>query len=220
MRPHSDPDPASRPASRVVGVLGGIASGKSAVARLLAGEDGVVIDADRIARELLEEPAHVEELAARFGREVVRRDGRPDRDALAARVFSSPEERARLESWIHPLIRERIRATLEAAIARGAPRIVLDIPLLLENEAEHGLAAECDELVFVEADPALRDARAVAARGWRPGEVARREALQLPLDAKRARADHVIHNDGSLADLERAVRELRRSAPPPRRAQG
>lgn len=203
----------------MIGVLGGIASGKSAVARLIAGPEGVVLDADQVAREVLELEESVAWLAARFGPETVRPDGRPDREALAARVFSSPADRRALESRIHPLIRERLRARLDEAIARGVPRVVLDVPLLLENEAEHGLAAECDELVFVEADAARRDARAVAARGWPPGEVARREAAQRPLALKRARADHLIENDGSLADLERAVREWNAEARPPHRAQ-
>jgi dephospho-CoA kinase len=199
----------------VIGVLGGIASGKSAVARLLAGPQGIVLDADQVAREVIELPEVVDRLVAAFGPRILRSDGRPDREELAARVFSKPADRKLLESWIHPLIRERLRASLEQAIARGVPRVVLDVPLLLENEAEHGLAAECDELVFVEADAARRDARAVAARGWQPGEVARREAAQHPLADKRARADHVIHNDGSLAELERAVGDWNARPRPP-----
>lgn len=193
-------------ASRVVGVLGGIASGKSEVARLLAGPQGLVIDADRIAREVLAEPGVQVALVEALGPSVRGPDGL-DRAAVARAAFASPAARAALESLTHPLIRARIRASLDAAIAGQVPRIVLDVPLLLENAAAHGLLAECDELVFVDADPAVRDARAVARRGWAPGEVARREAAQLPLAEKRARADHVIRNEGSLEDLERAVRE-------------
>ena len=103
------------------------------------------------------------------------------------------------------LSREVIHARLEAAIARGVPRIVLDVALLLEHEREHGLAAQCDDLVFVDSEAGARDARAVGVRGWRPGEVARREAAQLPLAEKRARADYVITNDAGLAELQQAV---------------
>jgi dephospho-CoA kinase len=85
---------------------------------------------------------------------------------------------------------------------------VLDVPLLLENEAGHGLTAECDEIVFVDCSEAERDARAIQARGWRPGDVAQREAAQMPLTEKRARAGRVVGNHGSLADLERAVAEI------------
>jgi dephospho-CoA kinase len=192
----------------VIGVLGGIASGKSTVARLLAGTSGVVIDADRIAREVLDARETRDYLAQAFGPGVLSADGSPDRDALAQRVFASPRDRAALESFTHPRIRARIQAALDDARRRGASRIVLDVPLLLENESEHGLAAQCDALVFVAADADSRDARAAALRGWPVGEVARREAAQLPLSAKRARADHVIENRGNLADLERAVADV------------
>jgi dephospho-CoA kinase len=192
----------------VIGVLGGVASGKSAVARALAGPDGVVIDADKLAREVLAAPELQAPLRTAFGAGVFGTDGRLDRDRLAAIVFGSREKRTALEGFTHPLIRDRIRAQLDAARERGVPRIVLDVPLLLEHESQHGLAAECRTLVFVDADAQVRDARAVASRGWQPGEVARREATQMPLERKRARADHVIVNEGSLSDLEAAARRI------------
>ncbi len=202
----SPPAPAERPApSLVIGVLGGIASGKSAAARLLAGPDGAVIDADALAREVLESPAVRVELGRRFGAGVLRADGSVDREALAARVFGDPAARADLESLTHPRVRARVRALLDEARARGVPRIVLDVPLLLENDAQHGLVRECDALVFVQADDGAREERARRSRGWAAGEVARREAAQLPLAMKRARAGHVVHNDGGLQELERGV---------------
>jgi dephospho-CoA kinase len=210
----SPPHPSETDRSRkdrgglVVGVLGGIASGKSAVAKLLAGPRGVVIDADRIAREVLESAAVRFELLTAFGGRVFGLDGRPDREVLAKTVFSSPAARAKLESFTHPAIRARIRADLQAARKAGVPTIVLDVPLLLENESAHGLADECDEIVFVDSRDDLREARASASRGWRPGEVARREAVQMPLAAKRARAGRVVENHGTLAELERAVGRL------------
>ena len=188
-----------------MGLLGGIASGKSAVARMLAGPTGVVIDADEIAREVLETAAVRFELLATFGGTVFGRDGRPDRGALARKVFASPEARAKLESFTHPAIRARIRAALEAAVTAGVPRVVLDVPLLLENDHAHGLVAECDAIVFVDAGEDVRDERAVRSRGWKPGEVARREAVQAPLAQKRARARWIVQNQGTLAELEKAV---------------
>jgi dephospho-CoA kinase len=197
------------PRSLVVGVLGGIASGKSAVARILAEPDGVVIDADRLAREELETPEVRAELRAHFGPETAPA-GRPvDRAALGARVFADPAARRRLELLTHPRVRARVRALLDQARRAGAPWIVLDVPLLLENDDQHELVRECDILVFVDADPAAREARARAARGWGAGEVARREAAQMPLDAKRARADDVLTNRADLARLERDARLLR-----------
>jgi dephospho-CoA kinase len=88
---------------------------------------------------------------------------------------------------------------------------VLDVPLLLENDAEHGLARLCDFLVFVDAAPAVREQRAIESRGWPAGEVERRERTQMPLESKRARARYVIDNDAGLAELEAAVARIRRA---------
>ncbi len=205
----SSPTPRNPAAeSFVVGLVGGIASGKSAVARMLAGKDGVVIDADRIAREILETPGVRFELLTAFGGRVFDLDGKPDRAVIARTVFANPGARAKLEGFTHPPIRARIRAELQAAREAGVPVVVLDVPLLLENDAAHGLLAECDATVFVDADDSLREARASASRGWRPGEVARREAAQMPLSAKKAHAGRVIENRGSLDELERSVERL------------
>lgn len=188
----------------LLGVLGGIASGKSEVARLLAGPDGRVLDADRLAHEALEQPEVRAWLRQRFGPAVVPGE-RVDRAALAASVFSDVSARRELEAQVHPRVRAALRAGVETAREAGVPRVVLDVPLLLENEAEHGLAALCDALVFVDADAKVRDARAVARRGWASGELERREALQLPLATKRDRADFVIRNEGDLDELRAAV---------------
>jgi dephospho-CoA kinase len=213
MPSNSGPQPAaagrsSTPGTRVIGVLGGIASGKSAVARLLAGRAGVVIDADQIARDVLGSEAVRHDLRRAFGDGVFRPDGSPDREALAQRVFTSAADKARLESFTHPAIRARIHAALDEARGRKVPRVVLDVPLLLENDSQHGLVEQCDVLVFVDAPTGLREERAQAARAWPPGEVARREAQQLGLSEKRARADHVILNQTNLADLEQAVAQV------------
>lgn len=204
----------SPPRAPVIGLLGGIASGKSLVASLLAGPRGVVIAADALAHEVLSEPDTLAFLRERFGPQIVDEHGRPDRVALAERVFADSDLRAELESWIHPRVRARIRAGLAEAQAAGAECIALDVPLLLENDAEHGLAALCDWLVFVEAPLAERDSRASRNRGWRSGEVARREEAQLPLHAKRARAHHIVTNRGTRAELEEAVAGIRRQLCP------
>lgn len=198
----------SRRGGPTIGILGGIASGKSAAARRLAGESGVVIDADHHARAALNSPEVVRELISAFGEGVLDTNGAPDRTAIAKLVFADPDAKRRLESWIHPAVRARMRAELDDARAAGRGPIVLDVPLLLENDAHHGLVRECDFLVYVDSDAASRDARAVANRGWQPGEVARREDTQLPQDAKRARARYVIDNRGELSELESAVEAI------------
>lgn len=195
----------------VLGLLGGIASGKSAVARLLAGPQGEVLSADRMVHEILDSPAGLAWLAEHLGPTAIGRDGHPDRAAIARLVFDPPsgaERRAELERWIHPRVRDRIMERLSEARAAGVPRIVLDVPLLLENDAQHGLVGQCDALVFVEAPEDERERRARRERGWPPGELARREAAQMPLADKAQRAHHVIQNHQSMQDLERAVNEL------------
>lgn len=196
----------------VLGVLGGIASGKTAVARLLAGREGLVISADELAREALDSPDVLARVRARFGPAAIGPDGRADRAYLARAVFDpahgAAELRSELESWTHPLVRDRIRERLSAARASGVPRVVLDVPLLLENDAQHGLARLCDALVFVDVRDDERERRAERERGWSRGEVARREAAQLPLLEKKKRAHHIIENDRGLVELEQAVARL------------
>jgi dephospho-CoA kinase len=198
----------SGPKTAVIGVLGGIASGKSEVARQLAGEDGAVIDADALARAELNSPRVVELLRDRYGEQILGPDGLPDRVRLGERVFGDPQARRDLVEWIHPAVRARFAGELSAARAAGRSPIVLDVPLLLENDGQHGLVGECDFLVFVEADADLRDRRASERRGWPRGEVARREQAQLPLAEKRARARHVISNEAGLGELTARVQAL------------
>lgn len=192
----------------VLGLVGGIASGKSTVSALLAGPDGVVIDADRLAHEVLSSPEVAARIAERFGPEAIGPDGRPDRAYLAARVFAEPEALRVLEGWIHPAVRVKLATHLAEARDRGVPRVVLDVPLLFENDAEHHLVGECDAVLFVDADRQVRERRVRENRGWSEAELTRREAAQLPLDEKRDRADHVIENHGDRAALERAVRDF------------
>ena len=192
----------------VIGVLGGIASGKSHVAASLAGSGGAVIDADELAHEVLASDEVTALVVEAFGEAALGADGRPDRGALAELVFSDAGQRERLEGWIHPRVRAKIQVALDEAKARNTGPVVLDVPLLLENDAEHGLVAQCDHLVFVECDLDSREQRATASRGWSPGEVARREQSQLALAHKQARADHTIVNRGSLEELDRAAKLL------------
>ncbi|HED65654.1 MAG TPA: dephospho-CoA kinase [Planctomycetes bacterium] len=206
----SEPSP-----TLVLGVVGGIASGKSYVARALAGTDGMLIDADRIAHEVLASPEGAAFCRERFGErrpDVLGPDSLPSRQVLAELCFDPRDgeaNRRALEGWIHPRVRERIRASSSAARRAGLRVLVLDVPLLLENNSQHGLADACDRIVFVDADEQVRDARARATRGWTAGELARREAAQLPLAEKRRRADHVLSNHGTLEDLDRKIAALR-----------
>jgi dephospho-CoA kinase len=187
----------------VIGLTGGIGSGKSSVSRLLAERGAVVIDADALAREVVEPGTPgLAAVVEAFGSEVLAADGSLDRPALGARVFADPAERARLEGIIHPLVRSRAR-DLEAAAPDDAV-IVHDIPLLVET----GQGERFDAVVVVDAPEELQRARLVELRGMDPDEADRRIAAQASREQRRAAADHIVVNDGSLADLESRVAEL------------
>ncbi len=186
----------------VIGLTGGIGSGKSTVARILADLGCFVSDSDAAAKAELNEPEVRDQLIAWWGREILDREtGRPDRSRIAAIVFNDARERKKLEGLIHP----RIEAGRRAAFANapsGTKAFVIDAPLLLEA----GLDRECDAVIFVETPEEARRARVLAERGWDGAELARREAAQIPLDEKRIRADHIVSNDGEPGELTDRVR--------------
>jgi len=185
----------------VLGLLGGVACGKSVVAERFGEHGCLVLDADRAAREVVEEPAVLAALVERFGEGVLGPNGALDRAALAQRAFASEERTEALNAIVHPRVRER----LERAWAQAPPDqpIVLDVPLLMESP----FADRVTHWIFVQTSEEARDAHA-AARGWPAGERARREARQPSLASKRARADLVLENHGSLSDLRHQVDTL------------
>lgn len=184
----------------VIGITGGIGSGKSTVARLLGAFGCVVADSDGAGRAALEDPEIKRTLIAWWGQAILDDSGAVDRRAVGRIVFADESERKRLEGLTHPWIEARRREQFEAA-GEEAIAFVIDAPLLLEA----GLDAECDVILFVEAPFEQRLERVQANRGWDASELARREESQLPLDAKRQRADDVLLNDGDLKSLRRQV---------------
>jgi dephospho-CoA kinase len=184
----------------VLGLLGGVASGKSTVAALLARRGFLHLDADALARQAVERPEVRQALAARFGSDLYDGEGNLDRALLARRAFADPSATAKLNAIVHPWVRDRLVEGLDSAAQRP---VVLDVPLLLESP----LAERVDTWLLVEAPEDAREARA-AQRGWSPGERARREARQADLVAKRRRADRVLENSGTIEDLERRLEVL------------
>ena len=188
-----------------VGLTGGIGSGKSAVSRLLAEHGAVVIDADLVAREVVEPGTPgLARLVEHFGPEVLREDGTLDRAALGARAFGDPEALQALNGIVHPLVGERTAELLEQARAAGAQVVVHDVPLLVEN----GLAPMYDAVVVVAASPQTQHDRLVRLRGMSPQEAQQRIDAQAPLADKLAVATHVIENDGPLEELAPQVEQL------------
>ncbi|MDT4906888.1 MAG: dephospho-CoA kinase [Pseudonocardiales bacterium] len=186
----------------MVGLTGGVGAGKSAVSALLAGHGAVVIDADAIAREVVEPgTAGFDAVVARFGSAVVSSDGGLDRAAIAAIVFEDKAARIDLNAIVHPLVGRR-SAELMATVPPDAV-VVYDVPLLVEG----GLAAGFDCVVVVEADEATRLAR-LAERGLPEEQARARMAAQVGDEERRAVAHEVINNDGTREALADEVREL------------
>ncbi len=186
---------------RVFGLTGGLASGKSTVAARLRERGVPVIDADALARAVTSPGSPVlAKVVAAFGPEALR-DGALDRRWLASIVFADASKRLELEAITHPEIQARRDALLVEFAARGEPLSCYEVPLLYEK----GLASELRPVVVVQAPEAVQIRRAQARDGADETQVRARLAAQLPLAEKAARADYVIDNDGSLADLEAAT---------------
>lgn len=183
----------------VIGLTGNIAAGKSSVARHFAAWGATLVDADLLAREAVapRTPA-LRAIIARWGGGVLAADGSLDRAALRRIAFGDPTERAALDAIVHPEV-ARLRAdAVTAAAARGDRLVVCDIPLLFEA----GLTGTVDAVVLVDAPRDQRLARLLRDRQLAPDEAAAMMDAQWPSERKRSRADWVIDNDGTLADLE------------------
>ena len=186
-----------------VGLTGGIGAGKSEVSRLLVERGAVLIDADRIAREVVEPGTPgLAAVVEAFGEEILAEDGSLDRPRLGALVFSDPEKLATLNSLVHPLVGARSRELEEAAPEDAV--VVHDVPLLTEN----GLAPLYDVVVVVDASPGTQLDRLVRLRGMSEEDARARMAAQATREQRRAVADVVIDNDVPLDALERRVEEV------------
>lgn len=188
-----------------IGLTGGIGTGKSRVARLLADLGAAVIDADALARQVVEPggPAY-DGVVARFGPEILRPDGTIDRAALAAVVFSDPDARRDLEALVHPAVRvetQRRLAELESG-ADPPPAVVVDIPLLFEA----GREGDFDQIWVVYAPDAVALDRAAARDGADPEQIKARMRAQWPIEEKVRRAHVVIDNSGDWDATEAQVR--------------
>jgi dephospho-CoA kinase len=198
--------------TRVVGLTGGIGTGKSTVSAMLAALGARIVDSDEIVHAL-QAPGMpmLAELAAEFGAGILRTDGSLDRAALGDVVFRDETARKRLNAIVHPAVGRESVVRLQRAIADGVPLVVLDIPLLFETRA-HGTASKAnlglETIVVVYAPRELQIARQVARNGYGRDEAERRVDAQISIEEKRAQAHHVIDNSGSVADTERQVRAL------------
>ena len=189
----------------LVGLTGNIGSGKSTVAQLLSERGATIIDADVLARRAVEQGSDAYRgIVARWGTSVLGSDGALDRSALRRIVFSDAAELEQLNAIVHPEV-ERMRAALvDQARLRGDRLVVCDIPLLFERR----MTDDFDRIVLVDAPRPVRLERLVRERGLRETEAMDMIVAQMPAELKRARADHVIDNDGSLTQLDDRVTQV------------
>ena len=188
-----------------VGLTGGIASGKSAVAAQLTKLGAVVIDADVIARQVVEPGTEaLERIRDTFGPGVFADDGTLDRAALGAVVFADQGERAKLNAIVHPLVRAEVDRQREAAIANGVQVVVEDIPLLVESDQ----LDRFETIMVVQAPHDERIRRMIEDRGWDRADAVARMAAQATDEQRAAVADILILNDGSIEDLNAKVNDI------------
>lgn len=190
---------------KVLGLIGGIGSGKSRVAEELVRRGGYLISGDRLGHEGLRQPEIRRQIVGRWGAEILKETGEIDRRKLGAIVFGRAEERQTLESFVFPYIERRIIEEIESCKRNPVVRlVVLDAAVMLEA----GWNKHCDRLVFVDAPRETRLQRLVQNRGWSDSEVQAREQAQWPLSDKKRQADFVIDNSGTPEHLARQIDEL------------
>jgi dephospho-CoA kinase len=197
----------------VIGIIGGVASGKSTLTKLLQNRGAKVILADAIAHDVLKEPVVIQQLSELFGDGILSNTGPAkgqsiDRKKLAALVFGNSSDptnrRKQLEAIVHPRIREIAKAQLQSLRREsGLQYIVLDAPLLIEG----GWLPYCNKVVFVETSDELRQAWA-ASRGWSRNDWQQRESAQFSLEVKRSHATDILINVGDMASLEVEVTKM------------
>ena len=190
---------------RVVGLTGGIGTGKSTVAAMLRELGATVIDADEATRAVQARGTEgLLRLAQEFGPAILDPDGELDRSRLAEIAFKDPEARRRLNGIVHPLVRQWMAERQQEAVERGDAVVVLDIPLLFESRG----ANPFETVVLVYAPEELQVRRLVELRGMTEEQALARIAAQTPIDEKRRLATHVIENTGSMQQLRDQVRQV------------
>jgi dephospho-CoA kinase len=201
-RDKPDRSPGHKP---IVGLIGGMGSGKTLLARELARRGGCIIAGDPLGHEALERPEIAQKLIDQLGPEIRESKGGISRSKLAALVFADPNKRRVLEAAVHPYIEKRFGELLRQAAADDACRfIVLDAAILLEA----GWRKFVDAVVYVHAPRPVRLGRLWEERGWSEAEVQARERAQLPLAEKIAAADFIVDNLGPAEDISRQAEDL------------
>jgi dephospho-CoA kinase len=190
---------------KLIGLTGGIASGKSTVAKILAGLGAAIVDADALAREVVEPEREAwRDIVESFGPEVLQPDRTLDRQKLRAIIFKNPVARKKLESIIHPRVRALAEQRIAQHAAAGFALVVYEVPLLFEGKLHEWLRP----VVLVACNVETQKNRLQQRDGINAEAAERHIAAQMSLEEKRRLADYTIENDGDLIDLERQVRTV------------
>jgi dephospho-CoA kinase len=188
----------------ILGLVGGIGSGKSFVAGLFAELGAKVVEGDQAGHEALKQPEIKKQIIARWGEEIVNDHGEIDRRKLGTKVFADPKHLKELETIVFPWIKEKLKRELLTADQDPHSRLlILDAAVMMEA----GWSEICDAIIFVDAPKEVRQQR-IAARGWSPEELEKRERSQLPLVEKKTRSQAVVENAGDVERTRAQVREL------------
>ncbi len=192
----------------IIGLIGGIASGKSTVAHFFEKLGAYVINADHLGHKALELPSVKEKLFASWGEKVFQ-DKEVNREALAKIVFQNQSDLKKLESIVHPSIMEQIQQNFQELVQKNKTIVVFDIAIL----DQLGIHADCDIVIFIEASENIRKKRSIENRGWSEGELEKRSKFQKSLEAKKKLAHCKINNNGILEEIEPQVQSIWENIP-------
>ena len=189
----------------IIGLTGSIASGKSTVSEMLKEKGFPIVDADKIARLVVEPGTSViKEIAEHFGNEVINEDGSLNREKLGERIFKNAEDREKLNSIIHPAIRNEMIRQKEHWITKGANTVIMDIPLLFESKLESFV----EKIIVVSVTPEIQKQRLIARNSLSEQEAVNRISSQLPMVEKEAGANAVINNNGTIEETRKQVESI------------
>ncbi|MBO0586092.1 dephospho-CoA kinase [Sporosarcina sp. E16_8] len=189
----------------IIGLTGSIASGKSTVSKMLKKKGFPIVDADEIARLVVEPGSPVLlEISGAFGQGILRADGSLDREKLGRRIFGNVEERQKLNGIIHPAIRQEMLRQKEQWISKGSNTVIMDIPLLFESK----LQSFVDKIIVVSVTPEIQKERLIARNVLSEEEADARIRSQLPIKVKELSADAVLHNNGLIEETESQLTEV------------
>lgn len=188
-----------------IGLSGGLASGKSTVAAVLRRKGYQVIDADQVAREVLQKGTiGLQKIVEIFGQQLLESNGELNRNKMAEIVFSSPDQLKKLEMIVHPLIQEKVRITRKNLEEKKEKIAFYDVPLLFEKNLE----SQFDATILVYSSETVQKSRMKSRNNWSDVEIQSRLSAQLPMAEKLKKAKWVLNNEGTIADLEKQIDDL------------